>query len=194
MRTRNALIDAARVVVAERGAHGATIQEITDAADVAKGSFYNHFASREDVLRAVAAKTLDELGSALDESLDRSTADPASVIARSLYVTLRSCVEDPVLGGFVLRTVNVVDIAEAALGHRGRRDLIAGMKSGRFHSVDVEVLVSVIAGAAASVIRKRLRDELSAEAEVEFVAFVLVALGLPREEARSIAVTSAEGE
>lgn len=186
-RTRRALIDAARVVFAERGTEAATIQEIADTADVAKGSFYNHFDSRADVLRAVVEATLDGLGAELDCSLAGTDEDPARVLAHSLYATVRACVDDPVVGGFVLRTSTVVDVAEAALGERGRRDILAGIRSGRFRAAHLELTVTALAGAAEAVIRKRLRGELPERSEVELVALALGLLGVPEDEARAMA-------
>jgi AcrR family transcriptional regulator len=186
-RTRVALIDAARAVFAERGTEAATIQEITDTADVAKGSFYNHFDSRADVLRAVVEATLDRLGAALDCSLAGSQEDPARVLAHSLYASIRACVDDPVVGGFVLRTERVIDVAEAALGERGRRDILVGIRSGRFRAADLELTVAAIAGAAEAVIEKRLRGELTERAEIGLVALVLGLLGVPEEQARTLA-------
>ncbi|MBN8933022.1 MAG: helix-turn-helix transcriptional regulator, partial [Rhizobium pusense] len=48
-RTRRALLDAARRVIGRQGVENVTIQEITDEADVGFGSFYNHFATKEDL-------------------------------------------------------------------------------------------------------------------------------------------------
>ena len=42
-RTRQALIDAAVRLIAEGRGERASIQEITDEADIGFGSFYNHF-------------------------------------------------------------------------------------------------------------------------------------------------------
>ena len=44
----------------ERGFHACSVQDITDAAGVPKGSFYNHFRSKE----ALAAEILTEYGKA----------------------------------------------------------------------------------------------------------------------------------
>ncbi len=50
-RTRQALIDAAVQLIAEGRGERASIQEITEAADIGFGSFYNHFASKENCSR-----------------------------------------------------------------------------------------------------------------------------------------------
>ena len=48
-RTRQALIDAAVRLIAEGRGDRASIQEITEEADIGFGSFYNHFDSKEQL-------------------------------------------------------------------------------------------------------------------------------------------------
>ena len=50
---RNAILDAAEAVFAERGLHGARIQDIAARARIAVGTVYNHFRRKEDVLDAL---------------------------------------------------------------------------------------------------------------------------------------------
>lgn len=46
---RQQLVDAALEVFQTHGFNGASVQDLTDAAGVPKGSFYNHFSSKEDL-------------------------------------------------------------------------------------------------------------------------------------------------
>jgi TetR/AcrR family transcriptional repressor of nem operon len=47
--TRNRLLEHAEAVFRQKGFDGASVQDITRAADVPKGSFYNHFDSKQDL-------------------------------------------------------------------------------------------------------------------------------------------------
>ncbi|HXX68631.1 MAG TPA: TetR/AcrR family transcriptional regulator [Polyangiaceae bacterium] len=58
---RNAILDAAEVVFAERGFHGARIQDIAAHARIAVGTVYNHFEQKEDVLSALLEERMEEL-------------------------------------------------------------------------------------------------------------------------------------
>lgn len=64
-RRRNDIIEAAMKVFAERGIRQATIKEIADAADIAEGTIYNYFASKDDLVYGM----IDYLGD-LDAKLE----------------------------------------------------------------------------------------------------------------------------
>ena len=53
--TRNAILEAGTKLFIERGYNGCSVQDITEAAGVPKGSFYNHFASKEELGSAFVA-------------------------------------------------------------------------------------------------------------------------------------------
>jgi AcrR family transcriptional regulator len=59
--TREALIKAAQEVIAAKGVYLAVIEEITERADVAKGSFYQYFRDRDDLLHVLLTRRLEEL-------------------------------------------------------------------------------------------------------------------------------------
>lgn len=48
--TRRRLLDAARRVFAERGFHGASVEEICEQAGFTRGAFYSNFASKDDLV------------------------------------------------------------------------------------------------------------------------------------------------
>ena len=88
-RTRGALIAAAREMLASRDPAEVSIQEITEAADVGFGSFYNHFDSKAELFDAALAEAMEELGQLLDD-VTRDIGDPAQVFATAVRITTRS--------------------------------------------------------------------------------------------------------
>ena len=61
------LLDAALLLFLNRGVEGVSVDDITKAADVAKGSFYRYFKDQEALVEALVAPTRKVLITALDE-------------------------------------------------------------------------------------------------------------------------------
>jgi AcrR family transcriptional regulator len=72
--TRARLLTAARAIFARDGLEAATIAQITGAADVGFGTFYLHFATKEDLYRAVVTDGFGELAALLDTARAEATA------------------------------------------------------------------------------------------------------------------------
>jgi AcrR family transcriptional regulator len=65
-RTMRKLFDAGMRVFAERGYHAARVDDIVRAARTSHGTFYLYFASKEDLLRALAVDCAEDLGALAD--------------------------------------------------------------------------------------------------------------------------------
>jgi AcrR family transcriptional regulator len=144
-RTRAALIRAAQSLIAEGRTH-VPILEITQAADVGMGSFYNHFETREQLYAAAVEEVLDAYG----ELLDRVTADiedPAEVFATSYRLAGRLHRREPELSKVLLNNALRLLSAPNGLAPRARRDIEAAIRAGRFHVDDVDLAVTMAAGA-----------------------------------------------
>ncbi|MEA4804329.1 MULTISPECIES: TetR/AcrR family transcriptional regulator [Acetobacterium] len=77
------LVDVTMKLFIEKGFAETTIAEIASAADIGTGTFYNYFHSKEDVLRYVLTKNLDETKDSLEE-LNRSSMSPPEKISQIL--------------------------------------------------------------------------------------------------------------
>ena len=73
-RTHQRILDAALRAFGEEGYHGSSIDRITNLAQCSRVSFYQYFASKEDVFRQLAEQVARQL-SASTEMLDPLTAD-----------------------------------------------------------------------------------------------------------------------
>lgn len=87
--TKEALLDAARKLVAERGFGGASIGEIVAEAGFTKGAFYSNFASREAMLlelllrvRADQRATFDVLGEGVPKKLSTAIEHLVELVVR----------------------------------------------------------------------------------------------------------------
>ena len=199
--TRLRLLHAAFGLVAEKGMDGVTISEITDAADVGFGSFYNHFDSKEGIFAALVDWLFEEFANTLDH-LARGLSDPAEMIAVSVRHTLLRASREPVWGQLLIREGLSTRALSRGLGQRLLRDMAIGISKKRFMVADelmcvVSVIGTVLAGIATELdlsasskragrARKVLRSRAERFAE-RTAAIVLQAFGLKRLEAERIA-------
>lgn len=78
LETRQALLAAALTLFREKGYTATTVEEITERADVAKGTFFNYFPSKEELLCDLAMWRIEQLRAALDVN----EGAPQSPVAR----------------------------------------------------------------------------------------------------------------
>jgi len=79
--TREHLLQAAAQVFAERGFHGASLDEVAAVAGFTKGAVYSNFKNKEDLFLALFKANQDREIEALQATLDVSDAPPASRLA-----------------------------------------------------------------------------------------------------------------
>jgi AcrR family transcriptional regulator len=144
-RTRAALIKAAQGFIAT-GRLNAPVQEISQAADVGVGSFYNHFDSKEQLFQAAVNEILDAHGALLD-TLTGSVEDPAETFARSYRLTGRLFRRLPDMSRVVLNSGLALLTSDRGLGPRAKRDIAAAADAGRFQVADPELAMAVAGGA-----------------------------------------------
>lgn len=133
--TRARLLEAALRLMAEKGMEGVAINEITEAADVGFGSFYNHFESKEAIYLALTDWVFEEFADTLDR-IAEGLADPAEVIAVSVRHTLLRARREPVWGQFLIREGFSPRILSRGLGQRLLRDIGRGVAARRFDAPD----------------------------------------------------------
>ncbi len=71
---REQIIDVALPVFAKRGFHGASMNDVADAAGVTKPVLYQHFASKQDLYLAL----IDEVGGRMITAISKGTAGAAA--------------------------------------------------------------------------------------------------------------------
>jgi AcrR family transcriptional regulator len=187
-RTRQALVDAAVRLIADGRGQQASIQEITDAADIGFGSFYNHFESKEQLFQTASGEVLDRWAKMIDGACtDRR--DPAEVFAVSLRISGRLAWAHPEIAGFITGAgLELVD-APSGLAPHALRDIRAGQAAGRFTVPDAEIALSAVAGGLLGLLRLHQRHpQRVTESSVDDLAEAcLRLLGLRAAEARRIA-------
>jgi AcrR family transcriptional regulator len=145
-RTRAALIEAAQALMAE-GRTNVPIQEITEAADLGTGSFYNHFESKDELFRAARADALEKQADLLDAATV-GIDDPAVVFAQSFRLVGRIHRAAPELSKTLLSDGFAALNAPAGMVPAARRDIQAGIEAGRFTVHDLDAVMIIVVGAS----------------------------------------------
>ncbi|MGV0585253.1 TetR/AcrR family transcriptional regulator [Mycobacteroides chelonae] len=185
-RTRAALIQAAQALIAA-GKLNVPVLEITQAADVGMGSFYNHFDSKDALFEAAVADVLDSHGALLDQ-LTASIDDPAEAFGCSFRLTGRLFRRRPQESQILLASGLSLMGSDRGLGPRALRDIAAAVAGGRFTVDDPKLAMAVAAGALLG-LGKLLQQEPERDDAVaadRVAEDVLRLFGLSAEEARQI--------
>ena len=97
-----ASIPAARKLTAEKGVDALTIRDIVEEADIAMGSFYNHFESKEALLHEAVEQIIFQSGEFID-AVNAKSDNPLEIIATA-FATFDGMIQnDPILGWFIVR-------------------------------------------------------------------------------------------
>ncbi|UUU25802.1 TetR/AcrR family transcriptional regulator [Streptomyces sp. DSM 40750] len=186
--TRQALVRAARRILAETGDTSASIQAIAERADVGFGSFYNHFESKAELFDAAVLDALEELGQTFDDHLE-GIDDPAELVAAGFRLSARLADSQPELMQ-ILRHRGLGHIHSGlGLAPRALRDLEVGAASGRFTIADPTAALTALGGSLLALLELRFaRPDLDGdEAASNLAELLLRMLGLSSDDARDVA-------
>lgn len=186
MRTRNALVRAAQGFIAQ-GRLNVPILEITQAADVGMGSFYNHFATKEELFEAAVTDALDDLGALLD-GFTASIADPAEAFTTNYRLSGRLLRYRPQEAALLLAHGGSLILSDRGLSPRALRDITAAIDRGRFTIADPELGLAIAGGTFVGLTTLlRERPERDTEATVDTVTeHLLRTLGMTPKQARTL--------
>jgi AcrR family transcriptional regulator len=180
------LVEAAQTLFAQQGVDATRINEITEAADVGFGSFYNHFESKEAIVTAVVESAAVAAGAAID-AVTADLDDPAEVVAVAHRALISLASQQPEFGWLFVRLEISHDLATTVLGPYARRDLERGVAAGRFVVESEPTALLVISGALLAVVRAVLRGEAPDGVAEHHAAAVLRVFGVPAAEAGRVA-------
>ena len=193
-RIREALLSACEDLLAEQPIDAITINNIVEAAGVAKGSFYNHFPDKEALASNVSAAIRDEGEQAVAHS-NRNVTDPAYKIVRGACNHLRFALLDPQRALIMLRGHEKTASGDFPLNQNIKAHLQEGLDSTRFEPRCEGAGVIQILGATYFSMLEIIEHNYSAEQAVALATRVytllLCGFGLREEEASRIVADSA---
>lgn len=185
-KVRSRLLEAAEQLIGARGVDGVTIEDITDAADIAQRSFYHHFAGKHDILVPLARARVEALNRRIDQLVDEID-DPAEMMATGMRHGLREISTDPLCRWFVSNSGLPHERLFEGLADSGMRDATRATEAGRFDIENAEAMRLVAGGAFIAVMSAQVDGTLSHSDLDDAVEHILRAFGLAKADARDIA-------
>lgn len=192
--TRQRLLDAAETVFADKGYHGAAVDDIARVSDSSKGGFYFHFPNKEAIFLAL----IDSLTPRLEAAIERAISAEDDPVAQ-LDTALRTVFET---FSSHRRLTKILLVEAIGLGHgfdeklmlvRGRfaamiqRRLDLAVQRGRMRPVDTEMVAWAWFGAINEIVTRWLvsgRPRRLADAFPTLRALLLRSVGVNPDEAR----------
>jgi AcrR family transcriptional regulator len=181
LKTRQRLLDGGRKAFAEHGVEATSVLEIIRAAGVSQPSFYNHFASKDELAREIAAEFFHKDKQA-KQAVFEQMEDPAEAIAINVFHTLSIATEDPVIAWTLVKSEGLRDLVISSNRDPLAEMITAGIAKGRFVASDARTVALVILGGAFAVIQDMLNGTATKDVCACYQEMVLRMLGLSPQE------------
>lgn len=178
------LIEAALLVIAEKGMDKTVIDDVIAAAGVSRGTFYNHFTDVNELMLSARDALVDEW---LDLTLSTVAEldDPAESCAVGIRSAMLVSQTYPLLARFhamigvnVMRRGNLVSVLIPPI-------LSRGMAMGRFHKMPPDLAVDFLSGIMTAALQRQAGGQ--AFDVTQMIAAILRMLSLHPDEAMSLA-------
>ncbi|HEX4199158.1 MAG TPA: TetR/AcrR family transcriptional regulator [Caulobacteraceae bacterium] len=152
--TRGAILAAAGELFGRQGFAGASVDQIAQAAGLAKGAVYHHFATKEALFEAVFRQASQGLAARLASQAGAAGGDVLTAMAASFRAYFAACAEGPT-GRIILKDGPAVlgwarwrEIDSEHFGGGLAWALKAAMAAGLIETQPVEPLAGLLLGAA----------------------------------------------
>ena len=184
------LLEATETVCTRIGFQNVALQDILEAADVARGTFYAHFESLHDAIALVARKLIND-AQADHLELYASVSDPLLRIAVGPQLFLTRAALQPAWASTIIESGEL--LPRSTFVRAIRRDVLNNMRQHNFPRRDPQAAVDLHVGAmiqGSRSLQRRLRNQREYIMSVDFN--LLVALGASEAKAAEMVEIAAE--
>jgi AcrR family transcriptional regulator len=191
-RTRRSLVDAALRLVARKEVGEIALLEVAAEAEVANGTIYNYFRTRDEVLEAVALTLADEFSDAIS-GLSANVHSGAQRLAIGVRMFILRAADDHPWANALLRIIHLDQAMRSRLAEHVLDDLRAGLAEGTFSYVDEGVALDLVVACTTGAMRAVVEGRQVAEHDVRVAEMILKALGATPARARKLAALPLPG-
>lgn len=185
-RTRAKLMDAAVNVIAQKGVQAASINEITVHAEVANGTFYNHFADKNELVSAMAFRIAGDIAKQIDLAM-KDITDAAQRVSFGTRQFVELATAYPNWGWALVQSIDHLPNLRESVVYHIRQDISLGVASGRFNVAVNEFLIDVVISMIGGTIRAKLLGHAGENAASTVAEYQLRVLGVDHKTAAQTA-------
>ncbi len=156
-RTQARLMDAAVSLFAELGVDATSVLEITAAAKVANGTFYNYFKDKDAIVEAVYRAVTQTLVTQIIASLDRLDDGPEQIALGTIWFT-EAVSSEPHWGWMMVKALEERTDFRAFSRRTITKYIKNGLKQGRFIVQCTPELLALCISVLSGAIRARLEN------------------------------------
>ena len=182
-RTRTLIVDAGTMLLAERPREALTVDAVVEEAGVAKGTFYYHFQSIDELASAVGEK----LGESFDAVLTPARLqlqDPIERLSFAFTRFLEKAISDSSWARLVVQSSHSPTEFARGIRNNLKADIAEAIIQGRLSVRDAELAVDIVMGIWLQVTRGILDRGARPQLTRQAVEAVLRALGSSQSEQR----------
>ncbi|HBN8626755.1 hypothetical protein IPC1147_29185 [Pseudomonas aeruginosa] len=179
-RTRSKLLIAAQQLALESGAAALTVLNLTERAEVALGTFYNYYRTREDVLDDLRELLIAASRNDVTQVIE-GLSSPVAIVAASVRQTLHLALPGTDMGRLLFDSDLPMHEFIVGLRQFFKRDLEAGMRSGEFRISNEVAVISMVSGISFGTMQDIYRGALSVEMIDDITEMTLRLLGAEAE-------------
>lgn len=189
-KTRTKLLAVAYALMSENGVDETTIAKIAESADVAFGTFYNYFASKDEIATCILDCVIQDLGRRNAEVAEHlMEVDPVAAQAIAIRIVLEEMLTSPMWRSWLKKTDLLVERMIVGFRDFATRDTRLAIEAGQFDLDEKDIDTSfsqhiwMMVGGVKSILDGRV-DGIN---KTNLIELILRSKGLPLERARALA-------
>lgn len=174
---RNLVLDIAEALFAEKGFHGTTVADIAEAAELAKGSLYQLFESKEELISAIIRRKIDGIHSEINKAFT-SECSPSEKIHKIIEIKLLSIWENRKFARIFFHELRgfhwcietpLIELYQSEIGHmldQIEHIFKEGQEKGEFRTdMSASTMVYALGGLSNGIVFQWLKNPESIDAE-----------------------------
>lgn len=189
-RNRASLLAAAEEIMIEKGPDATTVQEIADRADVALGTFYSYFVSKDEIVIAVTEDAMKRMGQRIRTITD-TFEDPGQVFAYGIRCLMEAGKSDKTWRFLLARPDVMTDVMMRVFGRYAKVDIAKAVSAKRYDVDNIDLAwrqaVWAVVAVCVALATSQYEDDEIEKILTEAVVNLLCMFGLPRPTAKEIA-------